>query len=303
MQSYFSKPTGSKSGWAPAIQLQQVVQAHPSQMQPVFKPSQNPLMFVHPLNQMQYQSLMNSAGCDHQQVGKAQKTMAYQTCESQQKLLTNSNIQFRQQESLRRLKQYQLLQSQYQAALVQIQTLKLQNSDLGKKLRLNKLKFQELNNWYMMSLQSEEKKFDMLSRLHAGTSHQLNTEQEKFNALSVELEKSTKNLQNEQEKVKVLTAINAETKKTLHLELLKYKKLVNISCSESKSSYRKDYVCQSLSKEGPKKLGFSDANLQNVAEVSLENLSRTIAPINNNGANAMRNDPIIPPGFESSTLT
>lgn len=308
MQSNFSIPTGSKSGWAPEIQLRQVVQAtHPSQIQPVFQSSQTPVVFVHPSNQMQYQLLTNHAGYDHQHVGTAQKTIAYETCESQQKLLGNCNIQPWQQENMRRHQQYQLLQSQYQAVLIQIQTLTLQHSELGKKLRLNNLRFQELNYKYMISLQSVQKKFDILSQIHAGISHQLNTEQGKCNALSVELEESTKNLQNERQKYIALSAINSETKKSLHSERLKYQKLVNVSCSEGKSSYKGDYVRESLSGERPKKMVLNEhAKMQHVANGFLGNPSSTINPIKNNRSNAyhkMRNEPIIPPGFESCTRT
>merc|ERR550534_1906455 len=86
-------------------------------------------MVVHPSNQVQYQVQMNRAGWSNQQLNTAQMTMACQTWKSDNKVPTEMDWCRLQQENVRLQQQYHLLQSEYQAALVQIQTLTLQQTE------------------------------------------------------------------------------------------------------------------------------------------------------------------------------
>merc|ERR1719397_2272548 len=147
-------------------------------------------MVVHPSNQIQYQLRMNQAGWRNQQLNTAKMTMACQW-KSDNKVQTDGDWCRWQQESVRLQQQYQLLHSEYKAALLHIQTLTLQYS--------------ELNNKYMIALQMEQNKYNVLSNMHTKTSNQLCIEQNKCNVLIVELEESTKNLKNEQQKYEELS--------------------------------------------------------------------------------------------------
>merc|ERR1719397_2426209 len=144
-----------------------------------------------------------------------------------------------QQESVRLHKQYQLLHSEYKAALLQIQTLSLQYSELDKKLKIDQWKYQELNNKYMIAIQIEQNKYNVLSNMHTETSNQLCIEQNKCNVLTVELEESTKNLKNEQQKYEELSALHAETKKTLHNMRQKDEQVLKVINSKNKSTSNK----------------------------------------------------------------
>merc|ERR1719193_1751043 len=192
-------------------------------------------MVVHPTNQVQYQVHMNQAGWSNQQLNTAQMTMACQTWKSDKKLPTDGDWCRWQQETVRLQQQYQLLHSEYQAALVQIQTLTLQHSELDKKLNMDQWKYQELNNKYQIAMQAQQNKYNVLSSMHTETSNQLRSEKGKCSALTIELEESTMNLKNEQRKYKVLSAIHAETKKTLHSIRQKRVEVGNAIESKSKS--------------------------------------------------------------------
>merc|ERR1719193_1506859 len=209
-------------------------------------------MVVHPTNQVQYQVHMNQAGWSNQQLNTAQMTMACQTWKSDKKLPTDGDWCRLQQETITVQQQYQLLHSEYQAALVQIQTLTLQHSELDKKLKMDQWKYQELNNKYMIAMQAEQNKYNVLSNMHTETSNQLRSEQGKCNALSIELEESTMNLKDEQRKYKVLSEIHAKTKKTL--QSLRQKGNVMESKTKSVSIHGKfDPVDQICSREVPVK--------------------------------------------------
>jgi hypothetical protein len=221
MQSTFPSSNGLIPGWTSTVQLQQplvqpVQTVHASQLQPVVQPSQTQLFVVPPPNQGQYQILMNRTGYSNHQSNAAQMSMACQTWNSDQTLPTDSTWLHCQNETLRLKRQYQLLHSEYQSALIQIQTLTLQNTEIDKKLKMNQRNYLELNKKYINAIQLEQKKYIVLQSMHSETSNQLHREQCKWNALNIELEESTKNLKNEQQKYKFLNGVHDEAKKTLH---------------------------------------------------------------------------------------
>jgi len=309
MQSTFSLPNGTVPGWTRAMQLQPVVQpahtVHATQIQPAVQPSQTQLMVVHPSNQVQYQVQMNQAGWSNQQLNTAQMTMACQTWKSDKKVPTEGDWCRWQQENVRLQQHYQLLHSEYQAALVQIQTLTLQQTELNKKLKMDQMRFHELNNKYMMAIQVEQNNYNVLRNLHNETSNQLRSEQGKCNALSIELEVSKKNLKNEQQKYEVLSAIHAETKKNLHSMQQKRDQVGNLIDNKGKSASdvgKYDAPNPILSREIPLKPTLNESRLEHVP-VGL-NLSSTVDPIQSAGASAsseISNRLVIPPGFERCT--
>lgn len=311
MQSTFTVPNGSTPRWAPAIQVQPMVQqahtGHASQIHPSVLPPQRQLMVVHPSNQVQYQMNMNQAGWRNQQMNTAQMTMAYQTWKADKSVPTDVNLYRWQQENVRLQQQYQLLHSEYTAALIQIQTLTLQHNELDKKLKIDQWKYRELNNKFMIAMQSEQGKYNVLSNMQTETSNQLHREQGKNNALSINLEESTKNLKNEQKKYRALSAKHAETKQTL--ELMRQKRDEEGEVFESKSKFESDkgefkVGHQIVSRERPAKPMLEKSNLQDLPIAPRGSLSSTIDPIQINGGNATTersNHLIIPPGFESCT--
>jgi len=310
MQSTFSIPNGSAPGWTPAVQFQPMVKpaqtVHASQIQPAVQPSQTQLMVVHPSCQVQYQVPMNQAGWRNQQLNTAKMTMACQTWKSDNKVQADCGLFRWQQESVRLKQQYQLLHSEYQAALVQIQTLTLQHSELDKKLKIDQWKYQELNNKYMLALQLEQNKYNVLSNMHTETSNQLCIERDKCNVLSLELKESTKNLKNEQHKYKLLSALHAETKKTLHGIRQKREKVGKVIDSKSKSKGDKghyDSVHQISSNDGSTKPTLIDPHLEHLTVGRRGSIS-TIDPKQTAAANTgdeREGDLIIPPGFERCT--
>jgi len=311
MQSTFSAPNGLTPGWTPTVQLQPVMHpvhtVHSSQMQPVMQPSQTQLMVVHPSSHLQYQLQMNKAGWSNQQSNTAQMTMACQTLNSENKLPMDCNYVRSQQENLRLQRQYQLLQSEYQAALIQMQTLTLQHTELDKKLKMDQRKYLELNNKYMIAMQSEQTKYNVLKNIHTETSNQLHREQGKCNALSVELEESRKSLKNEQLRYKFLTAVHAEAKKTLLSARQEHHEVRSSAC-ESESKHASDKcnadVHQLSWKKPATKPNSKECNLELVPEHCHWNLSNATENRETTGAKAFckrRNGLVIPPGFESCT--
>jgi len=238
MQNTFSMPNGSVPGWTPAMQLQPVVQSaqtvHATQIQPALQHTQTQVMVVHPSNQIQYQLHMNQAGWTNPQPNTAQMAMACETWAPEKKVNTNVDWCRQNQEKVRLQQQYQLLHTEYEAALIQIQTLSLQHKELEKKLKMDQWKYQELNNKYVLDMQTEQKKYNALSNMHTETCIQLRNEKGNCNALSIKLEESKKSLMNEQQKYGVLSRIHAETKKILHSVRQKSDEVVTIVNKNSK---------------------------------------------------------------------
>merc|ERR1719419_123843 len=134
-------------------------------------------MVVHPSNLVQYKVRMNqAAGWSNQQLSTAQMTMACQTWNADKKVNTDGDWCRLQQENVRLHQQYQLLHSEYQTALVQIQTLSQQQTELDKKLKLDQWKYKELNNKYVIDMQSAQNKYNALSNMHKETCIQLQNE-------------------------------------------------------------------------------------------------------------------------------
>jgi len=301
MHSTFTIPNGSVSRWTPAVQLQSVVQpadtAHSTQIPPAVQPTQTQLMVVNPSDQVQYKLHMNQAGWRNQQLNTAQMTMACPTWKSDEKARTEGDWYRWQQENVRLHQQYQLLHSEYQSALVQIQTLAIQQTELDKKLKVHQWKYQELNNKYMIGMQLEKNRYNSLSNIHNETCIQFRNEQGKCNALSIELEESVKNFKNEQRKYKVLSAIHAETKKTLKSVRQKRNEVVNVIDSKNKSESEKRYeaVDPISSRDWPVKPRPKKPPLEHGSQ------SNTIDSVQTAGANAScerNNYLVVPPGFE-----
>merc|ERR1719397_132929 len=191
-------------------------------------------MVVHPSNQIQYQLHMNQAGWTNPQPNTAQMAMGFETWKPEKKVNTNVDWCRQNQEKVRLQQQYQLLHTEFEAALIQIQTLTLQHKELDKKLKMDQWKHQELNNKYVLDMQTEQSKYNALSNMHTETCIQLRNEKGSCNALSVKLEESKKSLKNEQQKYEVLSRIHAETKKILHSVRQKRDEVVTIVNKNSK---------------------------------------------------------------------
>lgn len=308
MQSTFTIPNGSVPGWTPTMQLQPVVQpahsVHATQITPAVQPTQTQVMVVHPSNLVQCKVRMNQAGWSNQQLSTTQMTMACQTWNADKKANTDGDWCRLQQEHVRLYQQYQLLHAEYQTALVQIQTLTQRQTELNKKLKMDHWKYQELNNKYVIDIQSAQNKYNALSNTHNETCIQLQNEQGKCNSLSIELQESIKNLKNEQQKYKVLSAIHAETKKTLHNAWQERDKVINVNVREKKSeSDESQYeaVNPILSRERPVKPRANKPLSESVPAGIHGSPSNAINPMQTAGANAQserHNHLVVPPGFE-----
>jgi len=311
MQSTFSIPAVSTPGWTPAMQLQPVVQptqtVHPAQVHPVMQPSQAQVMVVHPPNTMHYQVQMNQAGWSNQQLNTAQMTMAYGMWKSDNKVPCESDWQRLQQEGALRQQQYQMLQTEYQAALSQIETLKVKLSELEKNLKIDQWKHQELNNKYIFAIQSEQNKYQILNNMHIATTNQLRAERCKYDAMSIELQESANNLENERRKYGVLNAMYAETKKNLLSVRQKQEKQVNENDKKNKSvndQSSRNVECQIFSKERLENLHSGERSRH---EHGTEDFVGTIAGTNNPSQtsgvipSSERGNHLVipPPGFES----
>jgi len=308
MQSTFTIPNGSVSGWTPTIQLQPVVQpaqgVHATQITPVVQPTQTQVMVVQPSNLVQYKVRMNQAGWSNQQLSTAQMTMACQTWNAVKKANTDSDWYRHQQEDVKLHQQYQLLHSQYQTALVQIQTLTQQQTELDKKLKIDHWKYQELNNKYVIDMQSAQNRYNALRSMHNETCIQLQNEQGKCNSLRIELRESIENLRIEQQKYKVLSAIHAETKKTLHSAWQKRDKAINVNVREKKSEIDESQyepVDSIFSRQRPVKNMANKALSEPVAARIHGSPSNAIDAIQTAGADSpseRNNHLVVPPGFE-----
>jgi len=306
MQSTFSIPDGSVSGWTPAMQLQPVVQPahtlHATQIQRTAQPNPTQVMVVHPSNQVQYQLHMSQAGWTNPQFNTAQMTMARQTWKSDKKEQNDGGWCLWQQERVRLQQQYQLLHSEYNAALVQIQNLTVQQEELGKKLKMEQWKYQELNNKYFIDMQTEQNKYDVLNNMHNETCIQLRDEKGKCNALSIKLEESSKNLKNEQQKYILLSRIHAETKKILHSLRQKRDEVVNDIDSKNKSIIDKDqYEAVSPILSRAQSVKSNEPCSEHVPAGLHRSHSSTRDLMQAAGANAFSeriNHLVVPPGFE-----
>merc|ERR1719285_800950 len=260
-------------------------------------------MVVHPSNQIQYQLRMNQAGWRNQQLNTAKMTMACQW-KSDNKVQTDGDRSGWNQENVRLQQQYQLLHSEYQAALVQIQTLTLQHKELDRRLKLDWWKYQELNNKYMIGIQIEQNKYNALSKVHNETCIQLRNEKGKCNALNIKLEESSKNLRNEQQKYKVLNRIHVETKKILQ-SVRQKRNEVNVVDSKSKSIGMKQFdTGTAIMEEQPRESTLTGPVLEsgNVALQASRTTTHDSMQANEAIAHSERsNHLIVPPGFGGST--
>jgi len=309
MKSTFSMPIGSVPGWTPAIQLQPMVQAaqtvHAIQIQPTVQPAQTQLMVVNPSNKVEYQLRMNQAGLSDQHIDTAQMSMTHQN--SDKKVRYDGDWCRWNQEKMRLQQGYQLLRSEYQNAINKIQTLTLQRKELYRKLKLDQWKYQELNNKYKINMETEQNKYNTLSKVHAKTCILLQQENGKCKALKSKLEESSRNLKNERLKYKALSKIHSDTEQILGLFRQKGEKVVNFTVA-AKNKFidkeRYDVVSAVLSKERP-----NETRLQPCWEHDLAELSASHSSIHDHmraaGKNAMSERSkhlVVPPGFERSTL-
>jgi len=286
----------------PVVQSPQAV--HTTQIQPGVQPSATQVMVVHPSNQVHYQLHM-SQGWTNPRLNTAQMAMERQTWKSEKKVNGNGDWSGWNQEKLRLQQQYQLLHSEYQAALVQIQTLTLKHKELDRKLKIDQWKYQELNNKYMIGIQIEQNKNKALSKVYNETCIQLRNEKGKCNALNIKLEESSKNLRNEQQKYKVLSRIHAETKKILHNIRQKRDEVAYVVDSKGKSVDMKQFDAGTVMlKEQPGESALNGPVLDRV-NVTLQ-ASRTTTHDSMQAKEAIAhsersNHLIVPPGFGGST--
>merc|ERR1719285_242541 len=260
-------------------------------------------MVVHPSNQVQYQLHM-SQGWSNPQLNTAQVAMSRQAWKPDKRLNGNGDRSGWNRENVRLQQQYQLLHSEYQAALVQIQTLTLQHKELDRRLKLDWWKYQELNNKYMIGIQIEQNKYNALSKVHNETCIQLRNEKGKCNALNIKLEESSKNLRNEQQKYKVLNRIHAETKKILQ-SVRQKRNEVNVVDSKSKSIGMKQFdTGTAIMEEQPRESTLTGPVLEsgNVALQASRTTTHDSMQANEAIAHSERsNHLIVPPGFGGST--
>jgi len=297
---------GSVPGWTPAIQLQPVVQAgqtvHAIQMQP----TQTQVMVVHPSKKVQYQLGMNQAGLSNQHIHTAQMTMAHR--KSDKKVHYDEDWCRWNQEKVRLQQGYQILRSEYQRAINQIQTLTLQSRDLDRKLKMEQWKYQELNNKYKIDMEKEQNKYNALSKVHTKTCILLRHENDKCKALRGKLEESSKNLKKERQKYKVLSNIHSDTKQMLDLFRQKGEDVVNFTAVAVKNKFianeKHDVAKTVLLKERQGESRLKPCLELVPAELSASHLSNH-DPMRAAGEKSLSersNHLVVPPGFEGSTL-
>jgi len=314
MQSTFSVPNGSVPGWTSALQLQQVVQPtqaiHATQIRPACQPNQTQVMVVHPTNHGQHQLHMSQVGWTDPRLNTARMMKACQTWKSEKKVQNDADRCRWQQEKAILQQQYQLLHSEYQAALVHIQNLALQHGELDKKLKMDQCKYQELNKTYVISMQREQNKYNALNNMYNETCIQLRNEKGKCNALNIKLEESARKLSNEQLKYKVLNRIHAETKKILHSARQKGDDVAKFIESKNKSSGDQDQY---------KTLSLNSSSEQPVMSSLKDEPYMEHVPVRVDGSQSSSHDPmkaegeyafcerskhlVVPPGFERSSST
>jgi len=312
MQSTFPVPNGSPGGWSP-VQLQQVMQPtqtiHAAQIHPACQPSQAQVMVMHPSNHGQHQLHMSQVGWTNPGLNTARMMKACQTWKSDKKVQNDADRFRWQQEKAILQQQYQMLHSEYQAALVHIQNLAIQHNELDKKLKMDQCKYQELNKTYVISIQREQNKYNALNSAHNETCIQLRNEKGKCNALNIKLEESTRNLRNEQQKYEVLSRIHAETKKILHSVRQKGDDVVKFIESKNKSSGDQDQyktLSSNSSSEQPVKSSLKEPYVEHVPVRVDGSQSSSHDPMNAEGENAFcerSKHLVVPPGFERSSST
>jgi len=301
MQSTFSVPNGSVPGWTPALQLQPVMQPtqtiHATQIHPACQPGQAQVMVVHPSHHGQHQLHMSQVGWINP------------SWKSDKKVQNDADRCRWQQEKAILQQQYQLLHTEYQAALVHIQNLASQHNELDKKLKMDQCKYQELNKTYMINMQREQNKYNALNNMHKETCIQLRKEKGKCDALNIKLEESIRNLRNEQDKYEVLSRIHAETKKILHRARQKEDDVVKFIESKNKSNGEEEQYktrVPNSSSEQPVKSSLKEPYMEHVPARVDGSQSSSHKPMEAEGENAFcerSKHLIVPPGFERSSST
>jgi len=286
------------------VQAEQRV--HAIQIQPTVQPTQTQVMVIHPSNKVQYQLGMNQAGLSDQHVHTAHMTMAHR--KSDKKVHYDEDWFRWNQEKVRLQQGYQILRSEYQNAINQIQTLTLQSKELDRKLTTDQWKYQELNNKYKIDMETEQNKYNALRKVHAKTCMQLRHENNKCKALRDELEKSSKNLKNERQKCEDLRKIHSDTKQILELFRQKGENVVNFTAIDVKNKFianeKHDGVKTVLLKERPGESRLKPCLEHVPAELSASHSSNH-NPMRAAGENSLSersNHLVVPPGFEGSTM-
>jgi len=270
----------------------------PNQIQPLMIPPETQITVIRPSNIVLNQLQMDREEGDTQQLNTAQMSFASQMWKSDINLSSNGSCLGLAQESLRYQQNYQLLHSDYQSALLQIQTLQIRQNLLDKKLWMDELKYQKLHSKYLAAVQWQNK-YHVLSKMHTKTIKQLRHEQDKCNILSTELAETARNLENERQKCNFLNSINAETNKNLSTAGKKRDKLVNVNQNENK------YTCNERPYNSAhpiylKQRSTSPTHSESCHQL-LTNFSDTISPLQTKRAkasNGKSNHTVIPPGFE-----
>jgi len=251
---------------------------------------------------------MSQVGWTNPRLNTARMMKACHTWTSDKKVQNDADRCRWQQEKAILQQQYQLLHSEYQAALVHIQNLALQHNELDKKLKMDQCKYQELNKTYMINMQREQNKYNALNSMHNETCIQLRNEKGKYNALNIKLEDSIRNLRNEQQKYEVLSRIHAETKKILHRVRQQGNDVVKFIESKNKSNGEEDqYKTRgpNPSSEQPVKSSLKESYMEHVPARVDGSQSSSHNPMKAEGENAFERSKhlIVPPGFERSSST
>jgi len=270
----------------------------PNQIQPLMIPSETQITVIRPSNIVLNQLQMDREEGDTQQLNTAQMSFASQMWKSDINLSSNGSCLGLAQESLRYQQNYQLLHSDYQSALLQIQTLQIRQNLLDKKLWMDELKYQKLHSKYLAAVQWQNK-YHVLSKMHTKTIKQLRLEQDKCNILSTELAETARSLENERRKTKCLNSINAESK-NLSTVGKKRDKLVNANQNENKYTYN-ERAYNSVHQSSLKQRSTSRTRSESCHQL-VRNFSNTISPVQSKRAkasNGKSNHTVIPPGFEN----
>jgi len=282
-----------------SIPLQPMVPPSQTLLHNQMIPSETQITVIHPSNIVLNQLQMDRREGNTQQLNSAQMSFASQMWQSDNNLSSNGSCLGKSQESLRYQQDYQLLHSDYQVALLQIQALQIRQNLLDKKLWMDQLKYQKLHNKYLAAVQWQNK-YHVLSKMHTNTIKQLRQEQDKNNILSTELAETAKSLENERRKSKFLISINAETNKNLSTEGKKLDQLVNVNQNENKYTYdEREY--NSERQISLKQRSTSSTHSESCHQL-LRNFSNTISPLQTNRAkvsDGKSNHTVIPPGFEN----
>lgn len=270
----------------------------PNQIQPLMLPSETQITVIRPSNIVLNQLQMDREEGDTQHLNTAQMAFASQMWKPDKNLSSTGSCLGLPQENLRCQQNYQLLHSDYQLALLQIQTLQIRQNLLDKKLWMDQLKYQKLHNKYMAAVQWQNK-YHVLSNMHTKTIKQLRNEQDKCNILSIELAETARSLENERRKCKFLNSIKVETNKNLSTGGKKHDKLVNANQNENQYTHD-ERVYDSTRQISLKQRSTSRTHSESCHQL-LRNFSGTLSPLQTKRAKASSgksNHTVIPPGFE-----